>query len=58
MGSSLLEPHLLSGGSLDTPAVIKRVSDLFKGERGLILGFNVFLPDGYKITEASSHAPQ
>ena len=37
--------------SLETSGVIKRVSDLFKGERSLILGFNAFLPEGYKITE-------
>jgi len=36
---------------LETSGVIKRVSDLFKGERNLILGFNAFLPEGYKITE-------
>ena len=40
--------------SLETSGVIKRVSDLFKGERNLILGFNAFLPEGYKITEALS----
>ena len=37
--------------SLETSGVIKRVSDLFKGESNLILGFNAFLPEGYKITE-------
>lgn len=36
---------------LDTPGVIKKVSTLFMGEAELILGFNDFLPDGYKITE-------
>lgn len=36
---------------LDTPGVIKKVSTLFMGETELILGFNDFLPDGYKITE-------
>ena len=29
--------------------MIKRVSELFKGHNGLILGFNTFLPPGYKI---------
>lgn len=36
---------------LDTPGVIQKVSTLFMGETELILGFNDFLPDGYKITE-------
>ena len=31
--------------------MIKKVSTLFMGEAELILGFNDFLPDGYKITE-------
>ena len=35
---------------VDTPGVIKRVSKLFKGYNNLILGFNTFLPDGYKIS--------
>jgi paired amphipathic helix protein Sin3a len=34
---------------IDTPGVIARVSDLFKGHDDLILGFNTFLPPGYKI---------
>jgi len=34
---------------LDTPGVIKKVSTLFRGYNKLILGFNTFLPDGYKI---------
>jgi paired amphipathic helix protein Sin3a len=34
---------------IDTPGVIARVSELFKGHRNLILGFNTFLPPGYKI---------
>ena len=34
---------------LDTPGVIRRVSNLFQGNRRLVLGFNTFLPDGYKI---------
>jgi len=37
---------------LETSGVIRRVSELFKGERNLIMGFNAFLPEGYKITEA------
>jgi len=35
--------------NIDTEGVIKRVKSLFKGNRSLILGFNQFLPPGYKI---------
>jgi paired amphipathic helix protein Sin3a len=35
--------------SIDTPGVIQRVSELFKGHKNLILGFNTFLPPGFKI---------
>lgn len=35
--------------SIDTPGVIQRVSNLFKGYPELIVGFNTFLPPGYKI---------
>eukprot|EP00276_Gloeochaete_wittrockiana_P002641 CAMPEP_0184674520 /NCGR_PEP_ID=MMETSP0308-20130426/87283_1 /TAXON_ID=38269 /ORGANISM="Gloeochaete witrockiana, Strain SAG 46.84" /LENGTH=1734 /DNA_ID=CAMNT_0027122129 /DNA_START=27 /DNA_END=5227 /DNA_ORIENTATION=- len=35
--------------TIDTPGVIQRVSRLFYGHRDLILGFNTFLPPGYKI---------
>ena len=35
--------------SIDTPGVIARVSCLFKGYPELIVGFNTFLPPGYKI---------
>ena len=35
--------------SIDTPGVIKRVSCLFRGHPDLIVGFNTFLPPGYKI---------
>ena len=34
---------------LDTPGVIDRVLQLFNGDRELILGFNTFLPQGYRI---------
>ena len=34
---------------IDTPGVIARVSSLFRGYNNLILGFNTFLPDGFKI---------
>lgn len=33
--------------------MIKNVSELFKGYRPLILGFNTFLPPGYKIEEVA-----
>ncbi|XP_076323407.1 paired amphipathic helix protein Sin3a-like [Tachypleus tridentatus] len=35
--------------SIDTPGVIQRVSNLFRGHPELIIGFNTFLPPGYKI---------
>lgn len=35
--------------SIDTPGVIDRMLNLFHGKRQLILGFNTFLPPGYKI---------
>lgn len=35
--------------AIDTPGVIERVSNLFRGYNNLILGFNTFLPEGYKI---------
>ena len=35
--------------AIDTPGVIKRVSCLFRGHPDLIVGFNTFLPPGYKI---------
>ena len=34
---------------IDTPGVIRRVSTLFRGYNNLILGFNTFLPEGFKI---------
>lgn len=41
--------------SIDTPGVINRVSTLFKGHPDLIVGFNTFLPPGFKIEV--SHCP-
>lgn len=38
--------------TIDTPGVIMRVKQLFQGHSDLILGFNTFLPPGYKITTA------
>lgn len=35
--------------SLDTPGVIIRVATLFRGHSNLIVGFNAFLPHGYRI---------
>ena len=40
--------------SIDTPGVINRVSVLFKGHPDLIVGFNTFLPPGYKIEVANN----
>ncbi len=48
----ILIAHLMSRmlvSSIDTEGVILRVKQLFKGNRNLILGFNQFLPPGYKI---------
>ena len=46
---------------IDTPGVINRVSNLFKGHPDLIVGFNTFLPPGYKIevqaNEINVHQP-
>ncbi|XP_075988190.1 SIN3 transcription regulator family member A isoform X2 [Anticarsia gemmatalis] len=39
---------------IDTPGVITRVSNLFKGHPELIVGFNTFLPPGYKIEVQSN----
>ncbi len=34
---------------IDTEGVIKRVKQLFRGNKSLVLGFNQFLPPGYRI---------
>ncbi|KAJ3025811.1 UNVERIFIED_CONTAM: Transcriptional regulatory protein sin3 [Siphonaria sp. JEL0065] len=39
--------------TIDTPGVIDRVSNLFRGHPTLVTGFNTFLPPGYRI-EATS----
>ncbi|XP_034946100.1 paired amphipathic helix protein Sin3a isoform X2 [Chelonus insularis] len=44
--------------SIDTPGVITRVSNLFKGHPELIVGFNTFLPPGYKIEVHSNDQGQ
>jgi paired amphipathic helix protein Sin3a len=40
---------IFSFQSIDAPDVISRVSNLFKGHPEMIVGFNSFLPPGYKI---------
>ncbi|CAH0480507.1 unnamed protein product [Peronospora belbahrii] len=40
--------------AIDTPGVILRVSTLFRGYPNLILGFNTFLPPGYRIRPDTS----
>lgn len=42
---------------IDTPGVIRRVSNLFRGNRRLVLGFNTFLPEGYKIELPEGDGP-
>ncbi|CDF40038.1 unnamed protein product [Chondrus crispus] len=37
--------------SIDTTEVIRRVITLFEGRKRLTLGFNTFLPPGYRISE-------
>ena len=34
---------------IDVPGVIRRVSKLLQSDKTLLLGFNTFLPEGYKI---------
>ncbi|UJR37933.1 hypothetical protein I4U23_030619 [Adineta vaga] len=41
--------------SIDTQEVINRVSTLFHGHPDLIVGFNTFLPPGYKIEVSDDH---
>lgn len=45
----MYRPVIFCVYSIDTPGVINRVSQLFKGHPDLIMGFNTFLPPGYKI---------
>lgn len=49
MNKMLNYSHSFFHYSIDTPGVINRVSQLFKGHPDLIMGFNTFLPPGYKI---------
>lgn len=48
-GDAIVPPLPPQAMAIDTPGVIRRVSSLFRGYNKLILGFNTFLPDGYKI---------
>jgi histone deacetylase complex regulatory component SIN3 len=41
--------HFITFASIDTPGVIEKVSTLFRGHTDLIVGFNTFLPPGYKV---------
>jgi paired amphipathic helix protein Sin3a len=34
---------------IDAPGIVRRVSNLFQGNRRLLLGFNTFLLEGYTI---------
>ena len=43
--------------AIDTPGVIGRVSQLFKGNPSLIQGFNTFLPPGYRIECGTADDP-
>ena len=40
--------------SISTPGVIDRVSSIFRGHPGLIMGFNTFLPPGYRIESTNN----
>jgi paired amphipathic helix protein Sin3a len=43
--------------AIDTPGVIQRVSELFVGHNDLIVGFNTFLPPGYKVGISADGGP-
>jgi hypothetical protein len=40
---------------IDTPGVIRRVSKLLQSDKTLLLGFNTFLPEGYKMNMSNCH---
>ena len=42
---------------LDTPGVIERVANLFHGYPNLLRGFNVFLPDGFRVEITGNPTP-
>ena len=47
--------HLLKIFTIDTQEVINCVSTLFHGHLDLMVGFNTFLPPGYKIEVSDEH---
>lgn len=49
-GLCVVALYLLTFCSIDTPGVTERVKVLFSGHPDLILGFNAFLPPGFKIS--------
>lgn len=56
--NKVIKTYLFLVDSIDTPGVIQRVSNLFKGHPELIVGFNTFLPPGYKIeVQANDQVP-
>jgi Paired amphipathic helix repeat len=42
---------------IDVPGVIRQVSNLFQGNRRLMLGFSTFLPEGYTIEFVGDGTP-
>lgn len=46
------------GCRVDTDGVIRKIKDLFKGYKDLLLGFNTFLPQGYKIVLPEEEKPK
>jgi paired amphipathic helix protein Sin3a len=56
--TSLMLTCFFFGNRIDTPGVIERVSNLFRGHPSLIVGFNTFLPPGYKIEVSQTAAGQ
>lgn len=42
-------------GRIDTNGVVTKVTELFKGHNDLIIGFNIFVPNGYKIKLSEEH---
>ena len=47
--NNIINIFIIYHHSIDTPGVIQRVSELFEGHADLIVGFNTFLPAGFKI---------
>lgn len=44
--------------NIDVESLQEKVHELFQGHSDLIVGFNAFLPEGYKITIASPPPPK